>query len=178
MHHCHQVPQQSKQEPGPSKGGREQEELVAPLHVQKGRPEVTEVQGPTPAHVLNSYIAPAIFGQDPAPPPQSTDSCSSSSTCIRSSCLPCGAQQGLGDVCLRLGVAHFLRGGAFRGGRGGRGHDWWHRTDIRREGEVGKVGVQHVSRRRKEKTLPDHMNERNDRVEHFGGEGNENEEED
>lgn len=121
MHHCHQVPKHTKHEPGPSEGGREQEELVAPLHVQERRPEVAEVQRPSSAHVLDAYVAPSIFGEDAAPPSQSIgpSSCSSSSTCTSTSSPPRGAQQGLGDIGLRLGVAYFLRGGALRGGRSG-----------------------------------------------------------
>lgn len=38
VHQGHQVPQYPKQEPGPGKRGGEQEELVAPLHVQKRCP--------------------------------------------------------------------------------------------------------------------------------------------
>lgn len=123
MHHCHQVPKHTKHEPGPSEGGREQEELVAPLHVQERRPEVAEVQRPSSAYVLDAHIAPSVFGEDAAPPSQSigpsSHRSSSSSTCTSTSSPPRGAQQGLGDVGLRLGVAHFLRGGALRGGWSG-----------------------------------------------------------
>lgn len=117
MHHCHQVPQDPKQEPGPGKGGGEEEELVAPLHVQKGRPEVTEVQRPPPAHMLNTHIASSIFGEDATPPSQGVGPSSSLSSCARtwttSTGGPRGAQQGFGDVRLRLGVAYLLWGGAF-----------------------------------------------------------------
>lgn len=70
VHHGHQVPEHSEDEPGPCKGGREEEELVAPLHIQESRPQVAEVEGPPPAHVLDQNIAPAVFGEDSAPPSQ------------------------------------------------------------------------------------------------------------
>lgn len=71
MHQCHQVPQHPKQKPGPCEGGREQEELVAPLHVQERCPEVTHVKSAPPTDVLNSHIAPSILGQNTSPLPQS-----------------------------------------------------------------------------------------------------------
>lgn len=71
VHQCHKIPQHPKQEPGPRKRGREQEELVAPLHVQKCCPEVTHVQSAPPADVLDAHVATPIFGQDTPPLPQS-----------------------------------------------------------------------------------------------------------
>ncbi len=61
MHKCYQVPQQSKDKPGASEGGSKQEKLVAPLHVQKGCPQVAQVKRPSAADVLDAYIAPPIF---------------------------------------------------------------------------------------------------------------------
>ena len=71
MHQCQQIPQHPEQKPGPGKRGREQEELVAPLHVQKSGPEVAHVQSAAPADVLDAHVAAAIFGQDTPPLPQS-----------------------------------------------------------------------------------------------------------
>lgn len=71
VHQGHQVPEHAEDEPGPCKGGREEEELVAPLHIQESRPQVAEVEGPPPAHVLDQNIAPPVFGEDSAPPSQS-----------------------------------------------------------------------------------------------------------
>lgn len=68
MHHGHQVPEHSEHEPGPRKGGREEKELVAPLHIQESRPQVAKVEGPPAAHMLDENIASPIFGEDSAPP--------------------------------------------------------------------------------------------------------------
>lgn len=116
MHHCHQVPQHSEHEPGASEGGREEEELVTPLHVQKSGPEIAEVESPSSAHVLNANIASSIFGEHAAPSPQSVGASSTCFHAIRTSASidTCGSQQWFGDVGLRLGVAHLLRGGALR----------------------------------------------------------------
>lgn len=134
MHQGHQVPQYSKQEPGPSKGGRKEEELVAPLHVQESRPEVAEVQRPSAAHMLDAHVASSVFGEDAPPPAQSTGPSvfCSCSTCACTSRAPRGAQQGLGNVSLRLGVANLLRGGAFRGRGSGRSHDCSYTGDGKR----------------------------------------------
>lgn len=121
VHHCHQVPEHPKHEPGPSEGGSEEEELVAPLHVQECCPEVTEVERPSSADVLNANVAPSVFGEDATSPSQSigpSGACSCC-TCPWTYIAPRGAQQRLGDLSLRLGVANFLRGGALRGGWGG-----------------------------------------------------------
>lgn len=71
VHQCHQIPQHPEQEPGPRKRGREQEQLVAPLHVQKCCPEVPHVQSIPAADVLDAHVATPIFGQDTPPLPQS-----------------------------------------------------------------------------------------------------------
>lgn len=71
MHHCHQVPEHSEHKPGSRKGGREEKELVAPLHIQESRPQVTEVEGPSPANMLDENITSSIFGEYSAPPSQS-----------------------------------------------------------------------------------------------------------
>ncbi len=146
MHHCHQVPKHTKHKPGPSKGGREEEEFVAPLHVQESCPEVPEVQCPSSAYMLNTDIASSIFGEDAAPPSQSigpSRSCSCS-TCTSTSSPPCGAQQRLGDVSLCLGVAYFLRRGTLRGGGSCGGHGWHYQ-------EGRKQRQQEVNRRRVDK---------------------------
>ena len=66
----HQIPEQTEEEPGPGESGREQEELVAPLHVQEGGPEVAHVERAPAADVLDAHVASAIFGQHTPPPPQ------------------------------------------------------------------------------------------------------------
>lgn len=119
MHKGHQVPKQPEQEPRPSKSSREKEELVAPLHVQERRPEVTEVQGPSAADVFDADVAPSILGEDSASPAELVWPSRFPPTGCRSPTPPRGAQQGLADVRLRLGMAHFLRGGAFGGRRSG-----------------------------------------------------------
>ena len=70
MDQGHKVPEHTEEEPGPSERGREQEELVAPLHVQEGGPEVPHVKGAPAADVLDAHVASAIFGQHTPPPPQ------------------------------------------------------------------------------------------------------------
>ena len=106
MHQRHKVPQHPKQEPGPGEGGGEEKELVAPLHVQEGGPEVTYVQGAPPTDVLDAHVAPPILGEHTPPPPQGPAPARAPA-----------AQQGLQNVRLRLGVTHLLGGGA-TGGRG------------------------------------------------------------
>lgn len=71
MHHRHQIPQHSEHKPGSRKGGREEKELVAPLHIQESCPQVAEVEGPSPANMLDENIASSIFGEYSAPPSQS-----------------------------------------------------------------------------------------------------------
>lgn len=70
MDQCDQVPQHPEHEPGPCKSGSEQEELVAPLHVQKCCPEVTHVQSTPSADMLDAHVASPVFGQDTSPLPQ------------------------------------------------------------------------------------------------------------
>ena len=122
MDQGHQVPEQPKQEPGPGEGGGEQEELVTPLHVQEGRPEVAEVQGTAAAHMLNEHVAPAVLGEHAAPPAEGAAVGPRAIGPPAAVPGPQGAQQGFGDIRLRLGVAELLGGGVFRGGGRGRGH--------------------------------------------------------
>lgn len=70
MNQSHQVPHHAEEEPGSGERGREQEELVAPGHFQKGRPKVTHVEHAPPADVLDANVAAAIFGEDAPPFPQ------------------------------------------------------------------------------------------------------------
>ena len=66
----HQIPEHTEEKPGAGECGREQEELVTPLHVQEGGPEVPHVEGAPATDVLDAHVAPAIFGQHTPPPPQ------------------------------------------------------------------------------------------------------------
>lgn len=121
MYHRHQVPQHSEHEPRASKGGREEEELVAPLHVQEGGPEVAEVQRPPSTNVLDVDVASPVFGQHTAPSPEGAAAPAVLPSGIGSTGASVdarGAQKRFGDVGLRLGVAHLLGGGALGGGRG------------------------------------------------------------
>lgn len=61
MYQGHQVPENPKKEPGASKSGREQEELVSPLHVHKRRPKVPHVEGAPPTDMVNANVAAAVF---------------------------------------------------------------------------------------------------------------------
>lgn len=121
MHHRHQVPQHPEHEPGAGEGGREEEELVAPLHVQEGGPEVAEVQRPQSVHVLDADVAPSVFRQHAAPPPEGAvapgvlpGAIGSTGTSVDAR----GSKERLRDVGLRLRVANLLRGRALGGGRG------------------------------------------------------------
>lgn len=71
MNQSHQVPHHPEEEPGSRERCCEQEELVAPLHFQEGRPKVTHVEGAPPTDVLDPNVAAAIFGEDAPPFPQS-----------------------------------------------------------------------------------------------------------
>lgn len=71
MYQSQQIPENPKKEPGAGKCGRKQEELVAPLHVQKCCPEVPHVEGAPPTDMVNANVAAAIFRQDASPLPQS-----------------------------------------------------------------------------------------------------------
>lgn len=108
MHQGDEVPQHPEDEPGPGEGGREEEELVSPLHIHEGRPQVPQVEGAAAAHVLDFDVGAAIFGHDPPPLPERAGPSRDGAS-----------QQRLQHISLSLGVTHFVRGRAAR--RGGRG---------------------------------------------------------
>ena len=68
MGHGDQVPHHTKEEPGACEGSREEQKLVAPLHVNEGGPQVLEVEEALVRDVLHPHVAATIFCEDSPPP--------------------------------------------------------------------------------------------------------------